>query len=117
MKKFFAQLSKVGLNAFFLCLLLMVLLAGLFPEVGSKESFLPLDAITYYGVSVIFFFYGLRLSPEKLKAGLRSWKLHVIIQATTFILFPLIAMTIIHFFGSHENPLWLGFFYLAALPS
>lgn len=117
MKKFFGQLSNVGLNGFFLCLLLMVFLAWLFPEAGSKESIIPLDDITYYGVSVIFFFYGLRLSPEKLKTGLRSWKLHVIIQATTFLLFPMIALVIIHFFGSADNLLWLGFFYLAALPS
>lgn len=95
----------------------MVFLAWLFPEAGSKNSILPLEQITYYGVSVIFFFYGLRLSPEKLHAGLRNWRLHLIIQGTTFILFPLIAMVIYNFFGSDENPLWLGFFYLAALPS
>jgi len=117
MRKFFSQLSKVGFNGFFLCLLLMVFLAWLFPEVGSKNSVLPLDKITFYGVSVIFFFYGLRLSPEKLKTGLQSWKLHVVIQATTFILFPMIAIMVIHFFGSAAEPLWLGFFYLAALPS
>jgi len=117
MRKFFNQLSKVGFNGFFLCLLLMVLLAWLFPEIGSKDSILPLGKLTFYGVSVIFFLYGLRLSPEKLKTGLRSWKLHVIIQTTTFILFPLIATVIVHFFGSDKNLLWLGFFYLAALPS
>jgi len=117
MKKFFDRLSKVGLNSFFLCLLSMVFLAWLFPELGSKESIVPFNEITFYGVSAIFFFYGLRLSPEKLKTGLRNWKLHLIIQATTFILFPLIAIVVFHFFGSDENPLWLGFFYLAALPS
>lgn len=116
MQKFVNQLSKVGLNSFFLCLLLMVFLAWLFPELGAKDSLLPLNTITFYGVSVIFFFYGLRLSPEKLKTGLRSWRLHLVIQSTTFILFPLIAIVVIHFFGD-DNPLWLGFFYLAALPS
>jgi len=117
MRKFFSQLSKVGFNGFFLCLLLMVFLAWLFPEVGSKNSVLPLDKVTFYGVSVIFFFYGLRLSPEKLKTGLQSWRLHIVIQTTTFILFPVIAIVVIHFFGSATEPLWLGFFYLAALPS
>lgn len=116
MRKFFSQLSKVGLNGFFLCLLLMVFLAWMFPQLGAKNGILPLNTITFYGVSVIFFFYGLRLSPEKLKTGLRSWKLHLVIQTTTFILFPLIAIVVIHFFGS-DDPLWLGFFYLAALPS
>lgn len=117
MSRFFNQLSRVGLNGFFLCLLLMVFLAWLFPSLGSEGSVIPLDHVTFYGVSVIFFFYGLRLSPDKLRTGLRSWRLHIVVQSTTFVLFPLLAMLIIHFFGAATEPLWVGFFYLAALPS
>jgi sodium/bile acid cotransporter 7 len=117
MKKLFGQLSRVGLNAFFFCILLMVLLAWLFPELGSEHSALPLTQITKYGVSIIFFFYGLKLSLEKLRTGLRNWKLHIVIQLTTFILFPCIGLTLIHFFGNGTTMLWLGFFYLTVLPS
>jgi len=117
MYKFFDQLSRVGLNGFFLSLLLAVFVAWLFPGLGSKDSIVPLDHVTFYGVSVIFFFYGLRLSPDRLRAGLSGWRLHVVVQSTTFILFPLIAMLIIYIFGADNDPLWVGFFYLAALPS
>lgn len=117
MKKILDQLSRVGLNAFFFCLILAVLLAWLFPEAGSEKSFLPLGQITKYGVSIIFFFYGVKLDPEKLKSGLRNWKLHLLIQCTTFVLFPLIAFLFLHFFGDASSMLWLGLFYLAALPS
>jgi sodium/bile acid cotransporter 7 len=117
MSKFFNQLSRVGLNAFFFCMLGVILLAWMFPSVGSEKSVIPFSQITKYGVSVIFFFYGVKLSPAELFSGLKNWKLHTVIQATTFVVFPLIALLVIYFFGSTENILWLGFYYLAVLPS
>lgn len=112
------SLKKVGLNGFFFALLGMILLARLFPFYGTSESPLPLSIITQYGVALIFFFYGLKLSPEKLRAGLANWRLHILIQTTTFILFPLIAWGIFTVTGPHtEHALWLGVLYLAALPS
>jgi solute carrier family 10 (sodium/bile acid cotransporter), member 7 len=117
MQKLFDRLSRVGLNAFFLLLVLMVVLAWLFPGLGSADSALPLGTITTYGVSLIFFFYGVSLDPEKLRAGLRNWRLHLVIQLTTFVLFPLVALVILYFFGTPAEPLWLGFYYLAVLPS
>ncbi len=117
MKSFFNQLSKAGFNGFFFCLMAMVLLAWWRPEYGSAKSTLHLKEITQYGVAAIFFLYGLKLSPEKLKTGLRNWKIHALIQITTFILFPTIAWIIVKAYGDASNLLWVGFFYLAALPS
>lgn len=110
-------LAKAGINGFFLCLIATVFLAWLFPEVGSENSSVPLQQITGYGVSVIFFFYGVQLNFKTLIDGLRNWKLHLTVQSATFVLFPLLAGLIIYFFGDASEPLWLGFFYLAALPS
>ncbi|MFN8207590.1 MAG: bile acid:sodium symporter family protein [Bacteroidales bacterium] len=116
--RFVSLLARVGLNFFFLALLSMILLAWLFPRFGLRSSPVPVHLIAEYGVSVIFFFYGLRLSPEKLKAGLSNWKLHLIIQSSTFILFPLLLLLANALFNHGENSLlWLGAFYLAALPS
>lgn len=93
-------------------------LAYLAPQFGSKAGPLPLDAVARYGVSAIFFFYGLRLSLEKLRAGLRNGWLHVVVQVTTFGLFPLLALAVRGAFsGSAQAPLWTGIFFLAALPS
>mgnify|MGYP005749246113 CR=1 FL=1 len=96
----------------------MIGLAYLWPELGTDREPISLGDIAGYGVSLIFFFYGLRLSPEKLKAGLSSWRLHVAVQLSTFILFPLLVLPFHTYFeGSKAELLWLGTFYLAALPS
>jgi sodium/bile acid cotransporter 7 len=115
--KFTQSLAKAGINVFFLWLVATVFLAWVFPEFGSSDSVVPLRQITGYGVSVIFFFYGVQLDFKSLIDGLRNWKLHFTVQATTFFLFPIITATIIYFFGDVNEPLWLGFFYLSALPS
>lgn len=110
-------LQKVGINNFFFLLLGMIFLAKLFPNWGTVESPIPLKEITGIGISVIFFFYGVKLSPQKLKEGLKNWKLHVLIQATTFLIFPLFILLLYVFLGEEGNYYWLGTFYLAALPS
>lgn len=111
-------LAKFGLNGFFFGLVAVVVLAFYFPSWGNADSVLPLSEIAQYGVSVIFFFYGLKLSPEKLKAGLFNWRLHLLIQSSTFLLFPLVIILVHTFFGNMGDDLiWLGVFYVAALPS
>nr|WP_266369443.1 bile acid:sodium symporter family protein [Tellurirhabdus rosea] len=96
----------------------MIGLAYLWPGPGLGEGPLSLSAIANYGVSVIFFFYGLRLSGEKLKAGLSNWRLHLTIHLTTFVLFPLLVLAARWLFQTPDTALlWLGAFYVAALPS
>jgi solute carrier family 10 (sodium/bile acid cotransporter), member 7 len=73
--------------------------------------------LTGAGISFIFFFYGVKLSPQKLKEGLSNWKLHLVVQSTTFLVFPLVVLLFYALFGDEANYLWLGTFYLAALPS
>ncbi|RNI30751.1 bile acid:sodium symporter [Rufibacter latericius] len=96
----------------------MILLAYAWPAIGAEDGPLPLEEITTWGVSLIFFFYGLRLSPTKLKAGLSDWRLHLVVQLSTFLLFPLLVY-VAHLLwpGSEHQLLWLGVFYVAALPS
>ena len=110
--------KRIGLDGFILMLFAMILLARLFPAIGAKESPVPLSAIANIGVSVIFFFYGLRLSPQKLLAGISNWRLHLVIHATTFLLFPLIILAARFLIGNHINEnIWVGIFFLACLPS
>ncbi len=110
--------KKVGLDWFILALIGMIFLAYLWPDPGVQKGLLSLKNIAGYGISLIFFFYGLRLSPEKLKEGLSNWRLHLVVQISTFILFPVIILLVKRIFGQNGNELfWLGVFYLAALPS
>ena len=110
--------SKVGLNAFFFLMIGAIFLAWLYPSPGIAESPLHLPAIAGIGVSVIFFFYGAKLSPESLINGLSKWRLHLVVQLSTFVLFPLTIIAVRHLFADYfATPIGIGIFYLAALPS
>ena len=110
--------SKVGLNGFFFLLIGAIFLAWLHPSFGVAESPLHLPVIAGYGVSLIFFFYGAKLSPETLLNGLTKWRLHLMVQLSTFVLFPLTIVVLRAIFPDYfSTSLGLGIFFLAALPS
>jgi sodium/bile acid cotransporter 7 len=110
-------LNKVGLDGFLLALLSLILLAYLWPGPGLVTGPVSLGSLANYGLSVVFFFYGLRLSPKELRDGLSNWRLHLLVQAATFVLFPLLLLGVKPLVPSQADMLWLGTFYLAALPS
>lgn len=117
MGKLKATLAKVGINGFFFALILMVFFAYFFPHLGEDDGVLPLSEITDIGVFLIFFFYGVKLSPAQLRTGLSNYKLHLLIQGSTFVIFPLLILAVHTLTGAGSSYLWLGVFYLAALPS
>jgi solute carrier family 10 (sodium/bile acid cotransporter), member 7 len=109
---------KVGLDWFILAIIGMIIIASVWSTPGIQKGYFSLRSIAGYGVSLIFFFYGLRLSPKKLREGLSNWRLHSVVQLSTFVLFPVILLILKRFFGTNGNELfWLGAFYVAALPS
>ena len=106
------------LDKFVLAIIITIITAYFIPQFGLESSVIPLDIISSIGVSLIFFFYGLKLSGEKLKEGLKNWKLHFLIQLSTFLLFPLIVLVFYPFIQNEEaHLLWLAIFFMAALPS
>jgi solute carrier family 10 (sodium/bile acid cotransporter), member 7 len=118
LKKLLKVLKKAGFDGFLLMIGIMILLAYFLPQPGMIKEPVSLEEIANAGVSLIFLFYGLRLSVEKLKAGLANWKMHIVVQLTTFLLFPLIVLASRPLFvGTGFELLWLGIFFLAALPS
>lgn len=110
-------LNRVGINGFLLGLFAAILLAYLFPFAGSSESPLPWKPITDLGIALVFFFYGVKLNPEQLKAGLSNWKLHVLIQLCTFLLFPVVVLLLMKFTSWIDPDFHLGISYLSTLPS
>lgn len=117
-QRFTRKSASYGFDTFLLSLIALIGLASLWPDLGKEGGPLPLKEITTYGISLIFFFYGLRLSPEELRSGLRQWRLHLVVQLTTFLLFPLLVWLAWRVWGQQgQQTLWLGTFYLAALPS
>jgi sodium/bile acid cotransporter 7 len=99
-------------------LFLMILAAWLKPGIGMDLQPVHLGLIIDIGVVLIFFFYGLKLDPAKLKSGMSNWKMHLAIQLTTFLLFPLLILPFYPFLkGTNLEIFWMGMFFLAALPS
>jgi solute carrier family 10 (sodium/bile acid cotransporter), member 7 len=118
MQRFFAFLSRAGLDSFLLLMIGMVVLAWRFPEAASPDNPVDLRLIGNIGVVFIFFFYGLKLDPAKLFSQLGRWRMHFLIQSTTFVIFPLIILACRSLFYKPEaDLLWVGAFYLAAVPS
>lgn len=111
------RLADLGIDWFLPAILLAVLFAALLPGPGLVQEPVTLEEFAGYGVSGIFFFYGLKLNVRKLKQDLSNWKMHVLIQSITFVFFPVLILTIRPFFGSVSPVLWPGLFFLAALPS
>lgn len=105
-------------DKFILGLILMILLAYWFPQLGVGATPINLELLIDIGISLIFFFYGLKLSPDKFKVGLRNYRLHLLIQATTFLVFPLLVLPFYPMFSAGAYAmLWLAVFFMAVLPS
>jgi len=104
-------------DKFVIAIACAVLLAYIFPQAGAPGSIIPINTIASIGIGMIFFFYGLKLSPDKIRSGLKNWKLHVLIQSATFFLFPLIVLVAKPLVSESQQGFWLGTFFLATLPS
>lgn len=106
------------IDKFVLAIIGVISLSYFFPFWGTSQSPIPLEVISSFGISLIFFFYGLKLKPDKLKTGLKNWKLHLLVQASTFLVFPLLVLLCHPFLKTQQQEvMWLAFFFLATLPS
>ncbi len=102
-------------NGFITALLAAIVVAYFFPTVPGD---LPLGTIIDIGIGFIFFFYGLKLAPADLKLGFLNYRSHILIHATTFLIFPLLTFIFIPFFEAGTgSDLWLAIFFLGVLPS
>ena len=115
---FGSLLARIGLDWFILALAGTIGLAKLWPGPGIQSGPLSLASLATIGVSLIFFFYGLRLNVGQLREGLRNYRLHLVIHLTTFVVFPVVVLMARSLFLHPDTDLlWLGIFYVADLPS
>lgn len=74
--------------------------------------------VSRYGVAVIFLIYGLTLDPAKLLHGARQVHIHLLVQCSTFALFPLLVGAAWYALpGLLSETAWIGFIFLSALPT
>jgi sodium/bile acid cotransporter 7 len=93
-------------------------LAFAFPEAGARGGALHAEWLNKLAVALIFFLHGAGVSLAALRAGTLRFRLHLLVQATTFVVFPLLGLCLVRALGATlPAELALGIFYLCALPS
>lgn len=78
------------LDPFTSVLIVVVALASFFPCEGQVAVWFGL--LTKLAVALLFFMHGAKLSRQNLLAGLGHWRLHLVVMASTFLLFPLLGL-------------------------
>ncbi len=95
-----------------------VLLAFVFPQPGSHGGFLHPEVLNKLGIALVFYLNGLSLSMMSLRQGASRWRVHLLIQLSTFLVFPLLGLGLMQIGKNWMSPdMLLGYFYLCALPS
>ena len=111
------MLSQLRLlfDNFTLILIGVVALASFFPAYG--QGAVIFDVITGLAIALLFFMHGAKLSREAIIAGATHWRLHLLVFACTFVMFPLLGLIskpiLLPLLGM---PLFVGILYMCALP-
>lgn len=105
-------------NTFLLLLASMVLLAKFVPFRPAYNQWFPLSDFIDWGIAGIFLLYGLKLNLKEVVKDVSNWKLHLLIQSATFLLFPFLVLIFYPAFRETAYyGIWLSVFFLASLPS
>ena len=105
-------------NIFLLLLILMVVAGKVIPYQDSYNQIFNLEAFIDWGIAGIFLLYGLKLNLKEVVKDVSNWKLHLLVQTGTFVLFPLLVLVFYPFFGDTIYfQSWLLVYFLACLPS
>ena len=104
-------------DTFTLLLVATVALASFAPPNAALET--PVKIATDVAIAFMFFLYGARLATADVIAGIAHWRLHALVLASTFVMFPLVGLALFHGLPQWlvPGPLALGMLYLCLLPS
>lgn len=109
-------LKKFYIDPFLIAMLIVVGTATLFPCQGNTKTFF--SYLTTVAIALLFFMHGAKLSRQAIAEGIRHWRLHLVVFCSTFILFPLIGLSLQLFTPIWISPeIYLGFLYLCTLPA
>ena len=105
-----------GLDPFLLMLVAVMATASLLPARGAA---VPLfGAATDVAIMLLFFLHGAKLSRQAILAGIGNWRLHLLVMASSFVLFPILGYAAAHGASGLTTPEILsGILYLTLLPS
>src|SRR3954465_5156272 len=86
---------------FLLGMVVVTVLAWAFPGPGAAGGWLHPELLTKAGVALLFFLHGVMLSFAALRAGALNWRLHAFVQVSTFVVFPLLGLTLNALLAGH----------------
>jgi sodium/bile acid cotransporter 7 len=105
-------------DGFLLAMLAAMVLALLWPGLGTADGPLHLGVVAQVGIAMVFFSHGIMLSPQAVRSGATKWRLHLFIQLCTFVVFPILGAALyLTTRGLLSDELRLGFFLLCAMSS
>lgn len=111
-----AWLSRLKPDWYIILIVAMVGLASLAPVQGAAKPAFSLA--TKLAIAMVFFLHGARLSREAVIRGVSHWRLHLVVLAATYLLFPVLTV------GLAALPAWItpatlapGLIFLGCLPS
>jgi sodium/bile acid cotransporter 7 len=103
-------------DRFTLALIVTVIIASLLPCRGDAAHVFGI--VTNLAIALLFFLHGAKLSREAIVAGITHWRLHLLVLACTFVMFPLLGMLSKPLVAALVGvPLATGFVFLCTLPS
>ncbi|BBZ78542.1 putative Na+-dependent transporter [Mycolicibacterium anyangense] len=109
-------LSRIPVDTFLLALVAVVALASVLPARGAAAD--ALSVATKAAIALLFVLYGTRLSPQQAWHGVRQWKLHLLVLATTFVVFPLLGLAAkVLVPALLTSDLYTGLLFLCLVPS
>jgi sodium/bile acid cotransporter 7 len=103
-------------DGFTLAIVATVAIASFLPCHG--EGAVIFSGLTTLAIAIMFFMQGARLSRDAVIAGLAQWRLHAVILASTFVLFPVLGFGFRALFPHLISPpMLIGLLYICLLPS
>lgn len=110
------MLKLLALDRFTILLFVMVVLASLMPISGKAAD--VFSVVTTVAIAILFFLHGAKLSRQAVIDGILHWKLHALVFAFTFALFPILGLMakpiLLPILGKE---LYWGFLFMCFLPS
>ncbi|HQX61525.1 MAG TPA: bile acid:sodium symporter family protein [Burkholderiaceae bacterium] len=101
---------------FTLSLVTVVTLASVLPASGPVARFF--EVLTSLAIGLLFFLHGAKLTREALVGGVLHWRLHVLVFACTFVLFPVLGLVLRPVLEPLVTPaLYSGVLFLCMLPA
>jgi len=108
--------AKLKPDLYVVLILVMVVVASLLPATGAAAT--GFSWATKIAIGLVFFLHGARLSREAVIAGMTHWRLHLLVLAATFVLFPLLGLALAALPAAVTPPtLAPGIILLGCLPS